>query len=104
MDNYFTKNLTEDTEPMTDDDDDYMNIHDDSQILDEFLDGAMADHIDFYDIMVGAVKVGKFKGIDADHLEKVWGIYPANVKNTLDITSQHRIMKCDPKLSRNYGT
>ena len=89
---------------MKDTNNDNKNIDDDSQILYEISDGAMASHIDLDGIMVGAEHERKSKGIDAEHLDKFWRIDPAVAHKTIDITSQPRIMKYDPKLSRNDGT
>ena len=44
------------------------------------------------------------KGIDAEHLSKIWRIDQKQAKRTLEITSQHSRRADDPTLSRNDGT
>ena len=102
--NYLAEDSTEDTDPMTDDNDDDINSNDYSWILHELSDSTMSGHIDLDDIMVGATHARESKGIDADHLEIFWIIDPAVAQKTLDITLQHSIQKDEPKLSSNYGT
>ena len=54
--------------------------------------------------MVSAALARRPKGIDAEHLSKIWRIDQKQVKRTLKITSQHSHQADDPTLSRNYGT
>ena len=65
---------------------------------------ATKGEIDLDKIMISATHADKEKGIDAEHLSKVWRIDLKLAERTLDITSQHSKRTDNPTLSRNYGT
>jgi hypothetical protein len=54
--------------------------------------------------MVSAAHASKSKGIDAEHLSKVWRIDLKAAERTLDITSQNSKQTDNPTLLCNSGT
>ena len=47
------------------------------------------DWMDLDEFLVPAVQVGKPRGLDAEHLSKVWRISHEDAQRTIDVTSQH---------------
>jgi hypothetical protein len=62
------------------------------------------DDMDLDALIASATSAGKAKGVDPEHLSKIWRISWAEAKRTIDVTSQNSIRTQDPTLSRNYGT
>jgi len=105
------RQFTEDDE--SDDEDDEVNesIRDEREFL-----GDDREPIDYEDwdfqmdmedldaYMALAATAGKAKGVDAEHLSKIWRISYDDAKHTIEATSQNSIRTHDPTLSRNYGT
>ena len=56
------------------------------------------------DFMVSTASTSNPRGIDAQHLSKIWRISHEDAQRTLDTTTQASIHKDNPTLSRNYGT
>ena len=54
--------------------------------------------------MMSATHAGKPKGVNADHLSKVWRIGLDTARRTLEATTQSSNRKYNPTLSRDYGT
>ena len=99
--------LVEDDSSTTSTDDDMMVEtveEDDEQTLDNLFEHVTKGEIDLDEIMVSAAHASKSKGIDAEHLSKVWRIDLKAAERTLDITSQNSKRTDNPTLSRNYGT
>jgi uncharacterized protein (DUF342 family) len=61
----------------------------DEHILDNLFVIVTKGEVDLDEIMVSAAHAGKPKGIDAEHLSKIWRIDLKTAKRTLDITSQN---------------
>jgi len=81
------------------------DVHDDDdEIINQIYEGIASGEIDLDEIMASAAHARRSKGIDAEHLAKVWRIDVNTAQRTLDITSQHSKRTNDPKLARNYGT
>ena len=76
----------------------------DEEILDGLFVSATKGEIDLDSIMISATHAGKPKGIDAEHLSKVWRIDLEAAQRTLEVTTQHSRRTDNPTLSRNYGT
>ena len=55
-------------------------------------------------IMVIAIQVRKHKGVEPNHLTKIWRIDHDIAKKAIDITTQRSVWSDNPKLSRNYDT
>jgi hypothetical protein len=53
---------------------------------------------------IGAVSTGKSKGVNAEHLAKVWSIPHDDAVRTLMVTTQSLRHNPDSSLSRNVGT
>ncbi len=53
---------------------------------------------------IGAVSAGRSKGVNAEHLAKVWCIPHDDAACTLDATAQNFCRNPDSSLSRNVGT
>ena len=92
----------DDYSPVADDDADYESRE--QSILDEVFQRGVSGDLDLDEIMVSAAHADRSQGVDAEHLSKIWKISLDEANKTLDITSQTRVHKDDPKLSRNYGT
>ena len=75
-----------------------------SELLSQVLDGAVSGEIDLDEVMASATHARIRKGIDAQHLSKVWRIDLETAQRTLDATTQSCIRKDNPALSRNYHT
>ena len=54
--------------------------------------------------MAAAMDAGRAKGVDPEHLSKIWRISWDDAKRTIDVTTQNSVRTQDPTLSRNYGT
>ena len=76
----------------------------DDESVTTLLKSSLQGEIDLGDIMVSAAHARRPKGVDAEHLSKIWRIDQKQVKRTLEITSQHSRRADDPTLSQNYGT
>ena len=50
------------------------------------------------------MEANKGRGVNPEHLSKIWRISHEDAKRTIKTTSQYKIRTQDPKLSRNYGT
>ena len=74
------------------------------QLIETIFEVAREGSLDLDEIMVSVAHADKPKGIDADHLCKVWKIDLEAAKKTIEITSQNSTRQDNPKLSRNYGT
>ena len=48
-----------------------------------------ADRMDLDEFFMSAVQVGKPRGLDAEHLSKVWRISHEDTQRTINVTSQH---------------
>ncbi len=53
---------------------------------------------------IAAVSVGRSKGVNAEHLAKVWCIPHDEATRTIQVTSQILRHDLDSSLSRNVGT
>ncbi|MEM7463144.1 MAG: hypothetical protein AAF362_10750 [Pseudomonadota bacterium] len=62
------------------------------------------DDFDLEEFMASATSSSNPRGVDAEHLSKVWRISHKQAEQTLNTTTQHSIRTQDPTLSRNYGT
>ena len=76
----------------------------DDESVTTLFESSLQGEIDLDDIMVSAAHARRPKGIDAEHLSKIWRIDQKQVKRTLEITLQHSRRANDPTLSRNHGT
>ena len=54
--------------------------------------------------MVRSYHASRPKVIDASHLSKIWRIDLDFAKQTLEVTSQHRMRSDNLTLSHNFGT
>ena len=103
----FVETVTEDDES----DDEYdeskevedLSLGDDHTIDLEDWDFEL-DQDDLDAFMASATTAGKAKGVDAEHLSKIWRISYDQAKRTIEVTSQNSVRTQDPTLSRNYGT
>jgi len=107
----FVETVTEDDESDDDDSEVDESIWDERESL-----GDTREPIDYEDwefqmdmedldaYMASAATAGKAKGVDAEHLSKIWRISYDDAKRTIEATSQNSIRTQDPTLSRNYGT
>ena len=77
---------------------------DEKHLLDDLYNKSIKGDYNLDDIMVSSLHADKTKGVTPSHLSKIWRIDVDTAKRTLDITSQHKVRKENPKLSRNYGT
>jgi hypothetical protein len=91
---------SQDNEPSNNDD----SSNEDDLLFDKIYEGSLRGEIDLDDIMLSAAHADRSKGINAEHLSKIWRIGLETAERTLDITSQKSIRKEHPTLSRNYGT
>ena len=73
-------------------------------MIDDLFENLMQGDIDLKKIMMSATHAGKPKGVNADHLSKVWWIDLYTARRTLDTTTQSYTRKDNPTLSCNYGT
>ena len=87
-----------------DDNDSESSESSDDESVTTLFESSLRGEIDLDDIMVSAAHARRPKGIDAEHLSKIWRIDQKQAKRTLEITSQHSCRADDPTLSRNYGT
>ena len=55
-------------------------------------------------LMASTAQDGKSRGVDPEHLSKIWRISHDDAKRTIDVTTQTSIQKDNPVLSRNYST
>ena len=76
----------------------------DDKSVTTLFESSLQGEIDLDDIMVSAAHARRPKGINAEHLSKIWRINQKQVKRTLEITLQHSRRADDPTLSQNYGT
>jgi hypothetical protein len=74
------------------------------ELLNNLHEEVTKGQIDLDEIMASAAHARKPKGVDAEHLSKIWKIDIESVRRMIDVTSQYNRRKDDPKLSRNYGT
>ena len=87
-----------------------LNVNGNTHFLskEELMDWVQAyivkGNIDLDKIMASATHAIKSRGIDADHLYKVWKIDMNSTQQTIETTSQNSSRTHDPKLSQNYGT
>ena len=79
-------------------------LHDENALIDQLFDDVINRDYNLDDIMVSAMHADKAKGVNAEHLSKVWRIDVESAKRTLNITSQRCVRQDNPKLSRNYST
>ena len=96
----YVETVTEDDESddeSSDDEDESLPSRDDDENWDYELEDLDA-------FMASAASAGKAKGVDAEHLSKIWRISWDDAKRTIDVTSQNSVRTQDPTLSRNYGT
>ncbi len=105
--------LASDTESDSDDssinsDDSSINSDDspigDGDALDELFDEATRGNLDLDEVMLSATHAQKTRGVDANHLSKLWQIDLKTAERTLEVTSQSSKRVDNPTLSRNYGT
>ena len=73
-------------------------------LLDKIHVDTMEGCLNLDKIMVSAIQEGKHKGVEPNHLAKIWRIDHDVTKKTIDITTQRSVQSDNPKLSRNYGT
>jgi hypothetical protein len=72
----------------------------DEHILENlFVSVTKGEVVDLDEIMVSAAHAGKPKGIDAEHLSKIWRIDLKTAKRTLNITSQNSKRTDNPTYS-----
>jgi hypothetical protein len=76
----------------------------DGDALDDLFDEAKRGNIDLDEVMLSATHVQKTRGVDANHLSKIWRIDLKTAERTLEITSQSSKRVDNPTLLRNYGT
>ena len=69
---------------MTDDEASVCSDH----LIETIFEAARKGSLDLDEIMVSVAHADKPKGIDADHLSKVWKIDLEATKKTIEITSQ----------------
>ena len=87
-----------------DDNDSESSKSSDDESVTTLFESSLRGEIDLEDIMVSAAHARRPKGIDAEHLSKIWRIDQKQAKRTLEITLQHSRRADDPTSSRNYGT
>ena len=75
-----------------------------SDILDKLYDESLSGQVDLDEIMVSATHANPRKGVDAEHLSKIWRIDLETARRTLEVTTQRSNRVDNPTLSRNYGT
>lgn len=76
----------------------------DQALFESVYDGIVSGEIDFDTFTASAAHARKPRGVNAEHLSKVWKIDVESARRTLEATSQHNTRTDNPKLSRNYGT
>ena len=54
--------------------------------------------------MASTAQAGKTRGVDHNHVSKIWRISNEDAQMTIDVTTQTSIQTDDPVLSRNYST
>jgi hypothetical protein len=77
---------------------------DDESMFDDLYQSAKTGTIDLDDFLISATHVSKTKGVNAEHLSKVWQIDVESAQKTLDITTQHSRRSENPAMTRNYST
>ena len=87
-----------------DDNDSESSESSDDESVTTLFESSLQGEIDLDDIMVSVAHARRPKGIDAEHLSKIWSIDRKQAKRTLEITSQDSRRADDPTLSQNYGT
>ena len=99
-------------QPYLDDDDDSQ----DSSEEDDFSQDDSDDDFDFMELdddtnealldnfMASTAQAGKTRGVDPNHLSKIWRISHEDAQRTIDVTTQTFTRTDDPTLSRNYST
>ena len=53
--------------------------------------------------MASTAQDGKTRGVDPNHLSKIWRISQKEAQRTIDVTTQTSTRTDDPTLSRNYS-
>ena len=76
----------------------------DNNLLEKIHIESMEGYLNLDKIMVSAIQKGRHKGVDTNHLAKIWRIDEAIANKTIDITTQRSVRTDNPKLSRNYST
>ena len=78
---------------------------DEDTVFDLLQNGTLEGTIDLDEVFALAMHGYKERGsTDPIHLFKIWKIKPEVAKHTIDVTTQKRKRKSNPKLSRNYKT
>ena len=77
-----------------------LDVHNDEVETEE--NNMLEYDIDFFSI--DAMHADPPKGVNAEHLSKVWRIDLETAKQTLDVTTQLCKRTTDPTLSHNYST
>ncbi len=70
----------------------------------EIFESTTTDLLSMAFALIGAVSTGKLKGVNAEHLAKVWSIPHDDAARTLMATTQSLRHDPDSSLSRNVGT
>lgn len=94
------------TEATTDSDDssDEDPDDEDEELLRQVYEDVQSGQLDLDEIMASATHATNNKGVDPEHLAKIWRIDHDTAKRTIEITGEQCQRTDDPKLSRNYGT
>jgi hypothetical protein len=97
--------IDDDLRNAPDTDDDKSATNDESGAdLDQLYECATRGEIDLDSVFVSAAHAGRPKGVNPEHLSKIWKIDLKAAERTLEMTTQHSKRTDNPKLSRNYGT
>ena len=99
-------------QPYLDDDDDSQDASDDDDTsqdnsdddfdpmeLDDDTNEVLLDNF-----MASTDQAGKTRGVDPQHLSKIWRITHEDAPRTIDVTTQMSTRTDDPTLSRNYSS
>ena len=90
-------------EPMVEMGDDD-NPDDEETKMDALYRSVQAGATDPDEFMVSATHVSRTRGVDAEHVSKVWRIDMDSARRTLDATTQHSSRSDNPAQTRNYST
>eukprot|EP00957_Ditylum_brightwellii_P074360 5649463-Ditylum_brightwellii.AAC.1 len=77
---------------------------DKNTLLDWLHDGAVNGTLDLDAVMASPTHARQSRGVDTEHLSKVWWIDIDTARQAIGTTTQHNTWTEHPTLSRNYGT
>jgi hypothetical protein len=77
---------------------------DEGALIDWLHEGAVNGTLDLDAVMASSAHARQSRGVDAEHLSKVWRVDIDTAREVVGTTTQHNTRTEHPTLSRNYGT